>query len=622
MKYRSQIAISLCIAIGVFASSIGFITYGAALIIGPIIYLGLRCFKRNKTEASDQLNGEIICKTLCVIFFVILAYSFFAFNSTIQGRPPEYIISILIISAILPLIVLTLPDNNKGLLFVVLGAIFALSISLRLSVYYAANDVIWDLWRHQELIEMIISVGRLPLSTDVATTYTQFPLMHILTANISLVTTLPIKDAIATSVNAFLAFSPVFVFLIGRYLLNIKIGLIAAFLLAITPSHILYGFLGTPQTLCLGIIACIFYLLFTSNKTDTIVIRSILALLFVFMTFTHNLSMLILVVALSLIYILNRIALHRFERFPIDVLLPLLAGIMFVFYYIYTGDFLLIVRSIQQWFELGSFSSFLGAGIGPSGLTLLQRIWDELYLSLLLVLILVGGFHTLHENNRKQIVLVGSGISLLSIAFLASITGFTLVLPYRWEPFALILLVTSAAIGFNQLCFNGKRLVSICSTVILGFILSITMLFTYSSNDASPNEYNLGFQAPYSRTSASELAAYSKVIQLSTGDQYIVIDYMPKAQYFFRNSTYEIYIRMPNILAADLFINQDTSAFPAGTMIVLRDKVRHYPFYVVREFSEGLVYVSLDYDPKDFLDHDLGFNMILSTGSVHIYVGD
>ena len=137
-------------------------------------------------------------------------------------------------SITIPLIILTLPKGNKYLLLT-LSQILIVSMSLRFSVFYGSSGVMWDLWRHFEIIEPLITSGRIPQGSG----YQSFPLMHLLVGETSIITLLGLKDSVMASILFIESISIIFTFLLVRDFYIAKAGLLGAFFLAITAPHIL-----------------------------------------------------------------------------------------------------------------------------------------------------------------------------------------------------------------------------------------------------------------------------------------------------------------------------------------------------------------------------------------------
>ncbi len=577
---------------------------GLVPIIGAVIYL--RAIRsQDNLLAFSKPKQERLYKLLNILFFISFIYSLYSLQTVVYGRTAGYLIATIVMSITIPLIILTLPKGNKYLLLT-LGQILVVSMSLRLSVFYGSSGVMWDLWRHFEIIEPLITNGRIPLGF-----YESFPLMHLLIGETSIITLLGLKDSVMASILFTESISIIFIFLLVKDFYTAKAGLLCAFLLAITSVHIMWGFLSTPQTMVLSLAPLILYTLYKATQQHRASYMSIVILLFITVVFTHPLSALIIWTTLLGVYLFDRffqkIQTNTASYFTFGMLV--LAVVIMLSQFMYTWVLGFGVKSVRDWLLLGSTWKYLSAVNVPQNL--LFHIWDSLGVYTLIALAVVGGLYFSSEKRSRFFAIAACSALLLVIARLGDPLQFYSALPYRWMPFIMVLLVVPAGIGFLLLANMKNRAMAITSIIILAVIIPASMLATSSSNDSFNRELNLGSKSVRASFMESELRAIDTMYEITTPEQTFVIDFLVW-------SKEENRIRGRTENPVEFYLNKNMDSVGSSTIIVLREDMRHEPFLLLKSSDEN-VYTVLDYDPKALLDSSHDFDFIYSVGTVYLY---
>ena len=577
---------------------------GLMPVIGAVIYLRV-IYSRDNPLALSKPKQERLYKLLNILFFISFIYSLYSLQTVIYGRTAGYLIATIIMSITIPLIILTLPKGNKYLLLT-LSQILIVSMSLRFSVFYGSSGVIWDLWRHFEIIEPLITNGRIPFGR-----YESFPLMHLLVGETSIITSLGLKDSVAASILFTESISIIFIFLLVRDFYTAKAGLLGAFLLAITAPHILQGFLSTPQTMALSLAPLILFTHYKATQQHRVSYMSITILLFITIVFTHSLSALIIWITLLGIYLFDRF----FQKTQINTVSHFTFGMLFLHVVILLTQFMYTrvlgfgVKSVQDWLLLGSTWKYLSVANVPQDL--LFHIWDSLGVYTLIALAVVGGLYFASEKRSRFFAIAACSALLLAIARLSDPLQIHSVLPYRWMPFIMVLLVVPAGIGFLLLANMKNRTMAIISIIILAVIIPASMLTRSSSNDSFNRELNLGYKSVRASFMESELQAIDAMYEITTPEQRFVIDFL-----VWSKEENRIRGRIEN--PVEFYLNKNTDSVGNSPIIVLREDMRHEPFILLKA-SEESIYTVLDYDPKALLDSSHDFDFIYSVGTVYLY---
>lgn len=611
IKHPDKALAFLALTAGIIAVVAGLLTdikialIGMAPIIGAVIYLRV-IYSRENPLAFSKPKQERLYKLLNILFFISFIYSLYSLQTVVYGRTAGYLIATIIMSITIPLIILTLPKGNKYLLLT-LGQILIVSVSLRLSVFSGSSGVMWDLWRHFEIIEPLITDGRIPQGGN----YESFPLMHLLVGETSIITLLGLKNSVMASILFIESISIIFIFLLVRNFYTTKAGLLSAFLLAITAPHILQGFLSTPQTMALSLAPLILYTLYKATQQHRVSHMSIVILLFITIVFTHHLSALIIWITLLGIYLFDRF----FQKTHINTVSYFTSGMLVLFVvilltqFVYTRILEFGVQSVRDWLLLGSTWKYLSVANVPQDL--LFHMWDSLGVYTLIALAVVGGLYFASEKRPRFFAIAACSALLLAIARLSDPLHIHSVLPYRWMPFIMVLLVVPAGIGFLLLANMKNRAMAIISISILAVIIPASMLTISSSNDSFNRELNLGYKSVRASFMESELRAIDAMYEITTPEQKFVIDFL-----VWSKEENRIRGRIEN--PVEFYLNKNMDSVGTSTIIVLREDMRHEPFLLLKSSAES-TYTVLDYDPKALLDSSHDFDFIYSVGTVYLY---
>lgn len=619
MKPLDKILALVCLLAGISVIIVVpavYAIYGVSLVLAPGIYLWMTRSKKEVTLDFHISNRERIYKILNILFFIALGYSIWALHSVLYGRPHGYSLPTIFMACLIPLIILTSPRRSRYQLLT-LGEILILSLSLRLSVFYASSGFMWDLWRHKDMMEWIALNGQIPTVGFFYASYHSFPLSHLLAAQTSIVTSLGTKASIAASILFFESFSIIFIFLLVRRFYSAEIGLLSAFLLGIAAQHIMTGFLSTPQTFGIALCPLILYLLYKSTKEYATTYTGILVLLFIAMPFIHHLSSMMLFIMLISICLADRVLLKiqdikRESSFHLSTCL--LCGVIVIAHIMHSIIFETSIESFQDWLT-GGLVVPLTLGIQP---THFEHIWDSLGLVLLMLLAILGGLYVLRDKRFGLFALAVAGALFLAFGLLSTLAGLEPILAgYRWIAWAHVLMAILAGVGFGLIATRKTKVIKVIFVIILSLVLSTSMLTTYGSNDSSATEVNIGSKAPAMAFKESEIQAFGTLTTILGPEQELMTDWLPRGTYFNRPETIDIYHRMP--YGAKLFLDKDISHIPNSTVVIIRDRIRREPFYVSRSWKEWAIYTILDYDPRELLDTSASFNKVYSVGTVYAY---
>ncbi|MFC1907286.1 hypothetical protein ACFLW8_04300, partial [Chloroflexota bacterium] len=200
-------------------------------------------------------------------------------------RPMNYFISIVLMVGILTVEILLL-SRNKTYTHFILTKIMLIPLSLVGSQLLIFPTLIGDdPWWHQWFIQGMLDSGFIPGGSS----YSWLPTMHLVGGETSLVTGLDYKMAAIFSLTLIpMVCLLLFIFLLGRFIFNAKVGLLAVLLLGTSDVFLQMSSRIMPNTFGIFMIPTIIYLLFKlrPNKPLRAIWLSILLMVTVILTHT------------------------------------------------------------------------------------------------------------------------------------------------------------------------------------------------------------------------------------------------------------------------------------------------------------------------------------------------
>jgi hypothetical protein len=422
---------------------------GCAICVACLGYLATRhwlpkresTYCRSRWQTSDRIFA---CAT--VLFLVLLLASVAVVSRSLYRRPATYFwlfaSAAVLLTAQIALLDLSAPWRQRALL----GQILLLGISLRAGAFFLYPTVSGnDPFVHQRWIDELIATGKFPQHTS----YASFPIVHLLAAALSLMLGSTSKVGLF-GVSVLHSLALLAAFPIGKRLLGIRTGLLAALLLSFSDYQILWGIQIIPNTL--GIAWFLLAMMALVKREADVDSRekmgwTISALLFLgVVLFTHTLSTFVLLVTLSAILttgtVLKWVKLSTTKSSVVSTTLPILLGVAMPAYWMHSfpnpeRDFftrtVLSISSALLMAQLGSAEAVSIAGsIDAWAVFAGEAGW-----TLLLIPALMGALSSLNQKLRRTESLIWAQLMALFLAtvYVSGVMGIQQILPARWVPF-------------------------------------------------------------------------------------------------------------------------------------------------------------------------------------------
>jgi hypothetical protein len=489
-----------------FESYYVFVTF-LALFAACALYIGLRRRLTSKAAVSVmRLSAEAESrahKIVNIVFVCFASVSVVVLSTAVYSRPVLFLVLASVLAALIALEI-AITTNSRHVPSVLLKIII-LGVLIRASAYFEFPSAISvDPYYHVGFIQYVLDHGYIPAHTapyDLLE-YPSMPIMHMLVAALSLITGLSVYNSYFF-VGIIECISVIFIFLIGRAVLNVRSGLLAALLLVIANQFLLWGIAITPETLGIVLTLVVVAALFLVPRDDMVSYTILLVVLFAGILLTHEgtslYTALVLIIVIGSFAFISKILGVTDVRHEIQdvkalslhlrslALLVVLFGASIISYWTFTGGSALsraiaVVRGgVSPSTALASpaaAASSAGAAaaavphLPPSALP----IWPDLPVLILIFFATFGFLYVLSATRKKALTVawIGASAVVLAVTVGTYFFGPGISQPERWIVYLQVFMVIPAAAGIltlGSLVNTRKGLAVIFSAVlVLGFV--------------------------------------------------------------------------------------------------------------------------------------------------------
>lgn len=522
----------LCVAIAFIAWSISLKQYGVTLpgvlLVSSLLYLLLR--KRLSAGAGTlQLRlGNRIGSLSHIIFVISLSLSIWLLWSSLYYRPPIYFILCLVAVASIILDIFGLDETKSSRTSVVLFKIIALSITIYAGIYYQFPGIYGvDPWGHTELIRETINLGHIApgqfldnaSGQFLENSYFLFPMFHFAAAISQIVTGLSIYNSIFTTVGVPVAISCLFVFLIGRKLVDTRVGLLAALIVPLSADAIERATTIIPMSLGFCFFLAILYFAFCRDRkrvSDSLLV----ILLSVALILTHPIAALVTLLAMVAVFV--GIKVHKqisksiMPHQVVSATLIALFGVAMLTRWMqappgapafFDRSFAHLVDSLR----LGT-QFVLTAPPTATNVSYPVSLLNQGGYLLLLAFAIIGALICLHPKNRtaSRTALASTAAVLIAVPYSFMLFSLENILPARWFLFLYVPLSILAICGLSSMSNLIKGNIGKVGMVILMMLAVIFMTITNSmANDDSPQVFNGATRYGYTQAEITAIETLS-----------------------------------------------------------------------------------------------------------------
>ncbi|MCJ7445195.1 MAG: hypothetical protein MUO26_11845 [Methanotrichaceae archaeon] len=604
-----------------FAADMGQELVGFTILISSFIYITLR--NKFKKIRLDPINHSRKFKlSLNIIFFTIYAVSIWLLYTELYSRHISYFILIFILIITLSIEIVFL--NKLDTIWIILLKIILLSINIRAGLYYEYPSLMgYDAYYHARIAMLITEFGKIP-PLELAEKYANYPIMHLLISINQIIMQMDIKNSIFLSIALPIIICSIFIYCIGKSLLDARIGLLAVLLINITNLHIVRGAANiTPDSLALCYFLILLFLLFKErNMASSLIILFITSIIIL----THQLSSFVILFIIILLYLSKFFIrfIYNFKNFyppmNIEYFYILLFLCALQAYWMNTDVrpgltfFEWVLRPAIAMLETGGEYNPQVLLTGPE---YVRPMFETVLIQLCYLLIpflTIGGVFLSILKKQKELALSFVIPILFILIYGIPLLGIRNLLTSRWEPFLSIIATLIISQYIIYLIFlSNKRISKVAITCIISFVIAFLMLITPAINKDTMIISNIN-NTVSSQFTNGEIYAARRIADVSIYP--ILLDNLYISSFLFYNTTN----KKLNFTSfdKDLILNNDHNIY--DTLIILRNSMKYNPICVKNSSLYGDA-INM-YVPQEFFNKfdNNNYNMIYYNGNVSAYL--
>jgi hypothetical protein len=598
--------LSLVLAAGTY---IELMEVGVLLFLACASYLAIRkrLLRLGISSLHDLHTKQSTYLILNLLFFILFFYSIISIilRADAYSRPLGYFVSTALMATILAIEILFLPKGKAYTSFL-LVKILLIALSLRWIPQLVFPGLIGiDPWFHQTFTTEIVEAGTIPGGYIES----KVPMMHLIIGATLLITDLDYEFAAMFSISLLQVIGLIFVFLLGRFIFNSKVGLLAALLLGVAEWWINLGMAIHPTALAFVLVALLIYMILKAKEIRSITLTSLSLLIMGVLILTHTITVFAMAILLFSFWlgfeIYKKMYRDRFDV-PVSVWLSILFAVGMLTWWIYACGWASIVAEFAQ----GALS--LERGAPPEAYTDYSRAPLSEFLLYMFGFILlfafsaVGLFYMLAKRfvNRHSFALVVGGLVLLAMipVDFARDMSLSAFFAHRWFWNTHLIMAIPAAIGFLAVCgwFRSK----FSSGLVLAILIFIISFFSITAPQANFDNriYTQNTAARYAFTE-SELSAMNTISNIE--ERRVGVAATSEQYYFIHSRNVSVQTIEPALLSKDFTDHTDM-------IVMIRDEIVNNYF----TFSGGGM--KLDYDPREILEEQ-GFDRVYDCRSTSAF---
>jgi hypothetical protein len=583
--------------------NITFLVLSGLTFLSGVIYLVAkipRSIPRLELTAKGKNSVYLL---LNVLFFALMTVALITvnFRSDLYVTPIAYFLCLAVASAILAVEILIFAEAKKNPLFPLLKIIFLGVISIVTPQMIFPSLLGIDPTYHMKLTEAVVSTAHIP-----AGNYSSFPTMHLLSGITMIITNTDYKVAVIISAcSLYVIVSVLFLFLLGREVLGLKVGLLSALFLVSAAFYVHFGWWMIPNSFAALLMLILIYVCLRSRNQFSIRLMALSIPLLATLVLTHHLMALNTVILLVVLWIGIQIyqKIRRTDdRPPLTFTIVALSGLVIFSWWLFASPY--VVSNLKQLLFQESPGQYYSPTLASVQYVAAVPIWENIprlfAVDSFWAIAFVGCFAAFSENwgNRNYFLITCGGIAFLFLGFI------TLIFPIgdiasRFELLSVFWLAIPGAVGFLIIYQLFKS--DLGRSVVIFTLFALISFFSLTSPTANIDHpiWSTKTTVRYA-LKESEMTAIQSVKDIynrKMGVDDYVINYYNSPAYL---------DHITNNLLSKNFGRFDG-------IIVIRNEIIEKPFMLPGIYK-------LDYDLGEILQ-DEGISLVYDCGTVNAFCG-
>ncbi|WP_410508126.1 hypothetical protein RSJ42_15270 [Methanosarcina hadiensis] len=487
--------------LGLFITSLNLVysnkyllTLGPLLCVACLLYFWSRDIFLTDIEDFNLGLRNSSLKIINILYYIsmLLALIIYYIAPT-YSRPGIFFVLVSAGVTFLGLEILASKSKSNYHISFIIAKIMITSIFLRASAYFISPFPIGsDPWEHYEYIKYFLQYQHLTVPSHMRTYYCSYPLAHILSVVINLISNLSIKESMFF-LGIVSVLSTIFVYLFAITITkDQEIALFSLLLINFADFHIQWSIEVIPMTFGIAIYSILLYLIIKDTKKD-MRIKFILLLFLFLLVWTHTISSFISVLSIISLYI-GSILYHIIYKKGssneslVSITVCIVFTTIILIHWMEPGYpfFDMVTKGLVN--SLSQEAKFLGRD-AIANEDSIKGIFNIFGFLTYIFFGVIGSLYYLSKkkSSTANFSLIFMLIVLFFVFFVFPLMGIRDIIPYRWPAFIYVSFSVFISIGIiNSLSIIKS---SKCKFYLLLCILSITSFFmmtNFASNTDSP----------------------------------------------------------------------------------------------------------------------------------------
>ena len=465
------IALGVAITILLHIQGISYTYVGVTISVFSLIYLLVS--KKKERLLAINLHYILLVVSFTVVYLVSVLL---LFQSQGEARPVGFFICCVLLGLIIGLVIYT--KSTRPAIVMILLLAFLLRWSI-LNVY--PNNFLGSDPQNTYLWYENLASG-----TDIHSSYNHTPLhLYLVVGLIKL--GLATKWAMMFSLGVLEVLSLLFIYLLGKRLFNIQVGLLAMLILACDNLHTMWGWYIVAQSLGIFLFSAIVYPVITYRHNRWQL--PLILVLIVLLTLSHSLSLMVTSLVIGLV-IIFRVAYQVATKQKIELELPIACLLMLIITVAFWEYTTMLDNYIYMWKSNPALAqSTIPILTLPPAIASTSAQWLPLLTELnrasyyLLYGLSIVGLLFIWRKDTKSFSLSLTCLALSGVIFYCYFFSHAPLAIDRWFVFLHILLAVPCAVGILSLAKSTKSdyiqlvLYTIILFLLIGFSITSATAF-------------------------------------------------------------------------------------------------------------------------------------------------